>query len=111
MGDLIKRTSDSWKMSVASPFLLIQFLDPPLSSYCWYYLGRSYWIGVSDILEEHRWIYSSDKGEITVNNFSPGEPTAYTTENCVALLQSKHGKWIDGACTNGFYFICEEIKE
>ncbi|XP_055997491.1 perlucin-like [Ostrea edulis] len=73
--------------------------------------GKNYWIGISDILEEHRWIYSSDMREITVNNFSPGEPTAYTKENCVAMYQTAHGKWVDAACTyTGFYFICEEIR-
>ncbi|XP_055997490.1 C-type lectin domain family 17, member A-like [Ostrea edulis] len=74
--------------------------------------GKTYWIGISDILEEHRWIYSSDMGVITVNNFFPGEPTAHTTENCVALYMyhSLHGMWADAACVDDFYFVCEEIR-
>lgn len=44
-----------------------------------------FWIGISDIIEENRWIYSSDLQPIKVNNFQRGEPNEHTSANCVAL--------------------------
>ncbi|XP_048760247.2 asialoglycoprotein receptor 1-like [Ostrea edulis] len=74
--------------------------------------GGIYWIGISDMIEEDRWIYSSDQTVILVNNFQPGEPNAHTAANCVALWPAFHGKWADEACGANYRFVCEtEFEE
>uniref|UniRef100_K1RCV0 Aggrecan core protein n=1 Tax=Magallana gigas TaxID=29159 RepID=K1RCV0_MAGGI len=67
----------------------------------------SFWIGISDMIEEDRWIYSSNQNVIQVNGWFPGEPNGHTGENCVALEKSVHGKWIDVDCKRAYRFVCE----
>uniref|UniRef100_A0A8W8NAK2 C-type lectin domain-containing protein n=1 Tax=Magallana gigas TaxID=29159 RepID=A0A8W8NAK2_MAGGI len=72
----------------------------------------SFWIGISDMIEEDRWIYSSNQNVIQVNGWFPGEPNGHTGENCVALEKSAHGKWIDVDCKRAYKFVCEaDVKE
>ncbi|XP_022318638.2 ladderlectin-like [Crassostrea virginica] len=70
-----------------------------------------FWIGISDIIEENRWIYSSDLQPIKVNSFSSGEPNAYTSANCVALWKDFHGRWADEDCGRHYNFVCESLHE
>ena len=67
------------------------------------------WIGVSDIIEEDRWVYSSTQEVVSHTEFGPGEPNAYTAQNCIALWRDFHGQWADHTCAAKEYFICEEI--
>ncbi|XP_062589492.1 C-type lectin domain family 17, member A-like [Saccostrea cucullata] len=69
--------------------------------------ARFYWIGISDLIEEDRWIYSSDQQPIAVNDFYPGEPNQHTDANCAALWDTGHGKWADEPCGHVFRFVCE----
>ncbi|XP_034311334.2 C-type lectin domain family 3 member A isoform X3 [Magallana gigas] len=72
----------------------------------------SFWIGISDMIEEDRWIYSSNQNVIQVNGWFPGEPNGHTGENCVALDKSVHGKWIDVDCKRAYRFVCEaDVKK
>ncbi|XP_056017437.1 perlucin-like [Ostrea edulis] len=66
-----------------------------------------YWIGISDMIEEGKWIYSSDQTVIQVNDFHPGEPNHHTYANCVVLWQKFDGKWVDEPCGENYRFICE----
>lgn len=65
------------------------------------------------MIEEDRWIYSSNQKVITVNGWYPGEPNGHTGENCVALWQSSHGtcRWADVGCGAALRFICEADLE
>lgn len=67
------------------------------------------WIGVSDIIEEDRWEYSSTQDVVAHNDFNPGEPGGHLSQNCVALWKDHHGKWADHYCAEKEYYICEEI--
>ena len=68
------------------------------------------WIGVSDIIEEDRWVYSSTQEVVSHTDFGPREPDGHTGENCIALWQIDHGQWIDVSCAAKEFFVCEEIK-
>ena len=68
------------------------------------------WIGVSDIIEEDRWVYSSTQEVVSHTDFGPGEPNGHTGENCIILGQTFHGQWIDLSCSDKKFFVCEEIK-
>nr|XP_011456272.1 perlucin-like protein [Crassostrea gigas] len=70
-----------------------------------------FWIGISDIVDEDRWIYSSDLQVIRVNNFHSGEPNEHTSANCVALWKPFHGYWADEACSRRYNFICERPQD
>lgn len=58
-----------------------------------------FWIGISDIIEEDRWIYSSDQQPIQVNDFHVSQPNDHTSANCVLLWKAFHGHWGDEPCT------------
>jgi hypothetical protein len=68
--------------------------------------GGSFWLGISDIIEEDRWEYS-DQTVITFNDFYPGEPNLHTQENCLVLWAPFHGRWADYDCSKPAKFICE----
>lgn len=63
------------------------------------------------MIEEDRWIYSSNQNVIQVNGWYPGEPGGHTGENCVALWQSSHGRWADVGCGAALRFVCEADLE
>lgn len=70
-----------------------------------------FWIGISDIIEEDRWIYSSDLQVTRVKDFHPGEPNQHTSANCVALWKRFRGYWADEPCETHYNFICEQSQE
>lgn len=70
-----------------------------------------FWIGISDIIEEDRWIYSSDRQPTQVNDFHASQPNQHTSANCVALWKPFHGHWADEPCTTRYNFICESPQE
>lgn len=76
-----------------------------------YQLASSYWIGISDVIEEDRWIYSSNQNVIQVNGWYPGEKNGQTWENCLALGNGAHGKWADVGCGVAIRFVCEADLE
>ncbi|XP_055997488.1 CD209 antigen-like protein 2 [Ostrea edulis] len=71
------------------------------------FLNVNMWIGISDIIKEDRWEFSSTQEVVKNTEFGPGEPNACTAENCVALWKDFHGMWVDLACTERLNFICE----
>lgn len=70
-----------------------------------------FWIGISDIIKEDRWVYSSDLQPVKVTDFYPGLPNENTSANCVALriilLLVFQDYWDDLPCSEHFNFICE----
>lgn len=70
--------------------------------------GGQFWIGISDIISENRWIYSSDIQPVQVKDFHSGEPNGGTSANCVALWKNFHGYWADEDCHQHYNFICEK---
>ncbi|XP_062570136.1 perlucin-like protein [Saccostrea cucullata] len=69
--------------------------------------GGSFWIGISDIIVEDRWEYSSDQSVVTINEFYPGEPNEHITGNCLILWAAYHGRWGDYYCSRPNKFICQ----
>lgn len=74
-------------------------------------IAGEFWIGISDIIEEDRWIYSSDLQVTRVKDFHPGEPNQHTSANCVALWKRFRGYWADEPCETHYNFICEQSQE
>ncbi|XP_062622106.1 perlucin-like protein isoform X2 [Saccostrea cucullata] len=70
-------------------------------------LGKSFWMGMSDLVEEGRWEYSSTHDRVTLDLWQPGEPNAHTEENCMLMWQPFHGKWGDYFCNKMINFVCE----
>ncbi|XP_062570135.1 C-type lectin domain family 17, member A-like [Saccostrea cucullata] len=70
-------------------------------------LDKSFWMGMSDLVEEDRWEYSSTHDRVTLDLWQPGEPNAHTDQNCMVMWQPFHGKWGDNVCSEKLYFVCE----
>lgn len=70
-------------------------------------LDKSFYLGISDLVEEGRWEYSSTHEPITFNLFHPGEPCCYLRENCLIMWEPFHGDWGDVTCSNPYYYVCE----
>lgn len=70
-----------------------------------------FWLGISDIIEEDRWIYSSNQQPILVNKFHPSQPNGYTGSGCVAVWKPYHGLWADEPCSRHYGFICQKPPE
>ena len=43
---------------------------------------KCYWIGISDIEHEDKYVYASDDMPIVYSNFRPGYPVSNATKNC-----------------------------
>ncbi|XP_062586222.1 C-type lectin domain family 3 member A-like [Saccostrea cucullata] len=67
--------------------------------------GNVYWIGVTDMVLEHSWVYASSLSSMTVQNWNPGEPNGVLDQNCAFL--HTHGKLVDHICDTSYRFVCE----
>merc|ERR1712062_584020 len=65
------------------------------------------WIGINDIMEENRFVYTKSGKPILFENWHAGQPNGKTTENCITQIPST-GKWYDTNCANTSRFICEK---
>lgn len=86
-------------------------IDPIVYYIYIFFKAGQFWIGISDIIEEDRWIYSSDQQPTQVNDFHASQPNQHTSANCVALWKPFHGHWADEPCTTRYNFICESPQE
>nr|XP_011450930.2 perlucin-like isoform X1 [Crassostrea gigas] len=71
----------------------------------------SFWIGLSDILVEGKWLWMSTQTIATYTNWVPGEPNSYHSiaEDCAAIRTgSRLFHWNDFACSTKINFICEK---
>ncbi|XP_011424365.3 C-type lectin domain family 10 member A [Magallana gigas] len=106
---------------------------PTASSYCHSYQGKLaepitpgeqsflashassqkhlYWIGISDVIVENQWIYSSTQHSLVVNNWRHGQPDGHSGENCVLMDGHSHGQWRDTHCHVSERFVCEMSLE
>lgn len=59
------------------------------------------------MIDDGRWIYSSNQEVVQVSGWNPDEPNGHTGENCVAMWHTLHGRWADIECGVALTFICE----
>ncbi|XP_048759783.1 perlucin-like isoform X2 [Ostrea edulis] len=71
-------------------------------------LGGNFWIGISDIVKEGKWIYTSTQHPVVIHDFHPTNPNSQNISDCVALRHDYQGHWSDEPCHTTFYFICEK---
>ncbi|KAJ8319660.1 hypothetical protein KUTeg_002788 [Tegillarca granosa] len=74
---------------------------------------NEFWLGINDIEEEDKWVYSSTGTAITVTNWGPGDPNGNRTSNCVVtwIGSSYHSSWADAPCTEKYGAVCERLAE
>nr|XP_022310240.1 C-type lectin domain family 3 member A-like [Crassostrea virginica] len=104
---------------------------PTASSYCLSYHGKLaeptsveeqaflshhlqrhyYWIGISDVIVEDQWIYSSTQHSLLFKNWRHGQPDGESDENCALMDGYSQGLWRDYNCHIGERFICEMSME
>jgi hypothetical protein len=68
-------------------------------------------IGLTDIVTEGQWKYSSTGTSIQIENWHSGQPdNAAGGQHCALMIirnGQKNGQWSDHHCTSSFFFICE----
>ncbi|XP_022310239.1 C-type lectin domain family 3 member A-like [Crassostrea virginica] len=70
-------------------------------------LRHSYWIGITDLISENEWVYSSNLQRIQSTDWAHHEPNGGNDQNCALLFYPQHSQWIDINCHASEYFICE----
>ncbi|XP_063446898.1 perlucin-like [Mytilus trossulus] len=112
------RQAESWTDAISFCRVFDSKLAEPLTAEESHFLighsqhvGGQFWIGISDVIVEDRWIYTTGQKPITVNHFQSGQPNGHTSQNCVALDSSYHGYWNDLNCLTNYPFICETDAE
>lgn len=76
-----------------------------------YSIEHVYWIGISDVIVENQWIYSSTQNSLVVSNWKHGQPDGHSGENCVLMDGHSHGQWRDAHCHVPERFVCEMSLE
>lgn len=73
--------------------------------------AKCYWVGISDIEAENKYVYASDDKELTYTNFRPGYPISNSTKNCFlyACDGSHPFKFWDYGCEVSIAYVCEEL--
>ena len=70
--------------------------------------GSSYWwLGLNDIQSEGNWVWSH--GSSSYSNWTPGQPDNWNNDDC-GFDNWSAGRWGDGGCDSGIYFICESLQ-
>ena len=71
------------------------------------YHRQHLWIGLSDLDEENKFVWSDGTpfNPSVYNNWGPGEPNNRLEEHCVELFEHV---WNDNTCTKKFGHICEK---
>lgn len=83
-----------------------------LSSHAQKFGGKSFWIGITDMVEETTWTYASNQQPIHIASFwGVHEPNGHAVENCAMLWSGSHDKMADYSCAGGLNFICEQDQE
>jgi len=73
---------------------------------------KCYWIGISDIEHEDKYVYASDDKPILWTNFRPGFPVSNSSRNCLLYScdRSYPFQFWDYGCEVAIRFVCEEIS-
>ncbi|CAC5383728.1 unnamed protein product [Mytilus coruscus] len=70
------------------------------------FLSKHYWIGLTDLNEgEYRWNF--DQTIVSYLPWRSGYGKLGNGYDCVAMLKSNNGQWIDYTCNTKYYYICE----
>ncbi|XP_021356042.1 perlucin-like protein [Mizuhopecten yessoensis] len=73
--------------------------------------GRIYWIDGTDLEVEHVWRWASSGEILSYSEWSVGEPTNTSSENCL-LLWGAHGfNMGDNPCAASWNYICKTSFE
>lgn len=68
----------------------------------------SYWIGLSDIIQEGTYVWQTTQQRPDFADWGSGEPNdLHHNEDCIELYQVKNFHWNDAPCSVKSKFICE----
>jgi len=72
---------------------------------------KCYWIGISDIEQEDKYVYASDDKPILWTNFRPGFPVSNNSRNCLLYScdRSYPFQFWDYGCEVPIRYVCEEV--
>jgi len=72
---------------------------------------KCYWIGISDIEHEDKYVYASDDKPILWTNFRPGFPVSNNSRNCLLYScdRSYPFQFWDYGCEVPIRYVCEEV--
>uniref|UniRef100_K1PPT6 Aggrecan core protein n=1 Tax=Magallana gigas TaxID=29159 RepID=K1PPT6_MAGGI len=74
-------------------------------------LHDTFWIGITDLMAENEWVYSSNLQRVQTTNWASHEPNGKGGENCAVLFYPRHSQWADLHCDAHERFICEMSEE
>lgn len=68
----------------------------------------SYWIGLSDIIQEGTYVWQTTQQRPDFADWGSDEPNdLHHNEDCIELYQMKNFHWNDAPCSVKSRFICE----
>lgn len=70
-----------------------------------------FYVGISDMLAENDWVLASSITPVNFTDWNPGEPDESQhnySQDCVAILASNGGHWIDHQCFEKHLYICQK---
>ena len=72
---------------------------------------KCYWIGISDIEHEDKYVYASDDKPVLWTNFRPGFPVSNSSRNCLLYScdRSYPFQFWDYGCEVAIRYVCEEL--
>eukprot|EP00105_Crassostrea_gigas_P009419 XP_011424364.1 PREDICTED: perlucin-like protein [Crassostrea gigas] len=74
-------------------------------------LHDTFWIGITDLMAENEWVYSSNLQRVQTTNWASHEPNGKGGENCAVLFYPRHSQWADLHCDAHERFICEMSED
>ena len=77
----------------------------------------NYWIGLSDQMEEGKWMWTDGSLLTKYNNWGKNNPNNYRGyQNCGMMIKGyksyngfNDGEWNDNKCSNSYGYICEKF--
>jgi len=74
--------------------------------------SKCYWVGISDIDNEGKYVYASDNQPLAYTNFRPGYPLSNSSKNCFlyACDRSHPFKFWDYGCEVSIRYVCEDME-
>lgn len=65
------------------------------------------WIGLTDVVDEGQYVYTSDDVKPRYSNWYKTEPGGGRGENC-ACLDTEQRKWNDYPCSSKMSYVCKK---
>ncbi|XP_062587349.1 perlucin-like [Saccostrea cucullata] len=70
----------------------------------------NYWIGLSDTIQEGKYIWHTTQDNVDFTDWGAGEPNDQGhTEDCAELFHPFNFQWNDAPCSVKSNFICEKL--